>query len=100
MDNFYHNWYTLGKIRLGKGSHPIKNLFLFAFFQKGGGSCPKPNFLRNFLVLFMFGHFSGRGVAHRGRLPDSKTFQLAFGHFSDYSKDDEEKKFLTWTFFQ
>ena len=56
-----------------KGSHLEKNLLLFGIFSKrggGGGSCLNPNVLRNFFVLFMFGHFSER----RG-LPNTKLFE-------------------------
>ena len=53
-----------------------KNLFLFGYFEKGGWeSCPNLNILRNFLVLFKFGHFSGR----RGwGLPNSKLVEEFF----------------------
>ena len=53
---------------------PIKNLLPFGIFQKGGGSCLNPKVLRNFFVLFMFGHFFRRG----GRLPKSKLFEEFF----------------------
>ena len=48
-----------------------KNQFLFGFFQKGGGSCPKPNFSRNFYVWTFF---RKRG----GGLPISKVFEELF----------------------
>ena len=66
-------------------------------FSKGGGSCPNPNFSRNFFVLFMFGHFFrnggvalfqtfggtfllefGRFSGRGGGLPDSKKFEELF----------------------
>ena len=48
-----------------------KNLFLFGFFQKGGGGHVRNQTFRG---TFMFGHFSGRG----GGLPNSKVFEELF----------------------
>ena len=61
------------KKSVNKGSHPEKKSVSVWIFSKGkgggGGSCPNRNVLRNYWVLFMFGHFSVRG----GGLPSSKN---------------------------
>ena len=54
-----------------------KICFRLGFFKRGAGgwSCSNPNIFRTFLVLFKFGHFSGRGG---WGLPNSKLVEELF----------------------
>ena len=69
-------------IKKGKPSEE-KISFHLEFFQKGGGSCPNPNFFRNFFVLFMFGHFFRKGLGVALFQTFGGTFLLEFGRFSE-----------------